>query len=308
MISIITPVYNGAPYIKETIDSVLNSIAEFDAEYIVINDGSTDSTQEILKAYGDKIILHSKKNGGESSAVNSGIELASGEIILIVSADDPLPSSEIFIGAETFFSENPEVVAWYPNWRIIGPNGEFIRDIEVEEYSEKMLIGRFRCLPGPGTLIRKSAAVEVGGRDTKWVFVGDYDFWLRLSRIGQLRKRPENIAQWRFHSDSTSISRRGKEMATERIQVIEEFLARNSINEPLAREARAHAHYFAARLSFFSPEVNGKKLLWKALRSNSFQIEDGNRLVYIFILLLPFSRILVRFLRPLLRRFGKALT
>ena len=308
MITIITPVFNGASYIRETVDSVLKSSAGYECEYIVVNDGSTDDTEEILKSYGNRIILHSKVNGGESSAVNTGIDLAKGEILLIVSADDPLPSSAIFEGAEYFFRENPDVVAWYPNWRIIGPRGEFVRNVEVEEYSDNLLIGRFRCLPGPGTLIRKSAAIAIGGRNTNWTFVGDYDFWLRLSRIGRLRKRSESVAQWRFHPDSTSISKRGHEMATERIRVVEEFLTLNPINEALARQARAHAYYFASRLSFFSREVNGKRYLWKALKSNNWKIEEGNFLVYSFILLLPFSRFLVTFLRPVLRRYGKALT
>ena len=308
MISVITPVYNGASYLRETIDSILNAINQKDIEYIVINDGSTDETEEILASYGSQIMVYTQENSGESSAVNKGLELAKGELVLIVSADDPLLDDKIFIEAETYFNANPDVVAWYPNWKIVNPNGTFFKDVEVEEYSDTSLIGRFKCLPGPGTLIRLQAALEISGRNPKWIFVGDYDFWLRLSRIGKLQKRDEYLAQWRFHPDSTSIAKRGKMMASERIEVINEFLSTNKVDQSLAREARAHAYYYAARLSLFSSEVPGKKYLWFALRSNKWKIQEGNFFVYISICFLPITRILVKKASPILRKFGKVLT
>ena len=308
MITVITPVYNGADFIVQTVESVLAASAGFDVEYILVNDGSTDNTLEKLTQFGDSIIIISKVNGGESSAVNRGLQLAKGDLVLIVSADDPLPSNKIFADAEVYFSQNSNVVAWYPNWRIIDGQGREIRTVEVDEYSDELLIGRFRCLPGPGTLIRKSAALSINGRNEKWTFVGDYDFWLRLSRVGQLVKRDKMLAQWRFHDQSTSIAQRGARMASERIGVIEEFIGANQLTLGLKRQAIAHAYYYAARLSFFDSQIKGKQFLGRALLANRGKIEDGKLLVYFFIAGLPFSRILVRMLKPLLRRFGRALT
>lgn len=308
MITVITPVFNGAQFIRETVKSVLECKQSFPVEYVVVDDGSTDSTLEILQEFGDEIKVVSKSNGGESSAVNLGIENSIGDFLLIVSADDPLPSPRIFSGVEEFFLENPKVVAWYPNWSIIDSAGLKIRTIEVEEYSEESLIGRFRCLPGPGTIIRKKAALEIGGRDCRWTFVGDYDFWLRLSRVGLLKKRGELVAQWRFHSQSTSISLRGLDMARERISVIQEFVKNNPLEESLRKMALAHAYYFAARLSFFDSKVDGKSLLRQAFSSNNRKIEDGSLLVYIYIWTLPFSRLFVNLIKPLLRKMGRVLT
>jgi len=308
MISVITPVFNGAHFIRETVESVLACKSRYNIEYIVVDDGSTDSTREILREFGGAIQIISKPNGGESSAVNVGMEHAQGELLLIVSADDPIPSGEIFNNAENYFLANPDLVAWYPNWTIIDTNGKAIRSVQVDEYSDDLLIGRFRCLPGPGTLIRTAAALRVGGRNTKWTFVGDYDFWLRLSRVGGIQKRDELVAQWRFHDQSTSISRRGLEMAVERVAVIEEFVESNSIDPHLRRRALAHAYYFAARLSFFDSNVDGKSLLRDAFASNNRKIEDGKFLVYLFIWTLPVSRITVSLFKPILRKLGRALT
>ena len=308
MISVITPVYNGEDFIQETINSVLNISQNYNIEYIVVNDGSTDQTLEQLKKFEGRIKVFTKINGGESSAVNFGLQKANGDLVLIVSADDPLPSEEIFNGAEDFFTSDPNVVAWYPNWTIIDEHGIQMREVEVDDYSDELLIGRFRCLPGPGTLIRRSAALAIGGRNEKWTFVGDYDFWLRLSRVGRLVKRNDVLAQWRFHEGSTSIAKRGLEMAMERVAVIEEFLSANRVDLDLERQAKAHAYYFAARLSFFDPRVDGKRLLRQALKANRMRIEEGKYLVFFFIMTSPLSRILVKPLKPILRFFGKALT
>ena len=308
MITVITPVYNGADFITETVNSVLQAKANHNLEYIVVNDGSTDNTLEKLEQFGDKISVFTKSNGGESSAVNLGLRNANGDLVLILSADDPLPSGEIFIGVEEYFSMNPNVVAWYPNWRIIDAANREVRVVEVDEYSDELLIGKFRCLPGPGTIFRKSSALSIGGRNENWIFVGDYDFWLRLSRVGLLVKRKQVVAQWRFHDKSTSIANRGLAMAQERIRVILEFTDSNKLDPKLKCQAIAHAYYYAARLSFFDSRIKGKTYLIKAMLSNRGTIDDGNLLVYIFIFGLPLSRPLVKFLKPLLRRFSNALT
>ena len=93
--TVITPVFNGEKYIRETINSVLDAAQGFSLEYLVVDDGSTDSTYQILMEFSDSIKIIRKQNGGEPSAVNRGLEESSGEFILILSADDPLFTSEI---------------------------------------------------------------------------------------------------------------------------------------------------------------------------------------------------------------------
>ena len=72
-VSIVIPVYNGEDYVNEAIDSALAQTYE-NCEVIVVNDGSTDNTEAIVKTYGNKIRYFSKENGGVSSALNVGIE------------------------------------------------------------------------------------------------------------------------------------------------------------------------------------------------------------------------------------------
>jgi glycosyltransferase involved in cell wall biosynthesis len=289
-LSVITPVFNGEKYIKETIDSVLNAIGNLEVEYLVIDDGSTDKTSQILKNYGNRIKVLSQPNKGESAAVNKGFNAALGDFVLVVSADDPLFTSEIFVGVSDFFDANPQIVAWYPDWKLINADGSLIEVITVQEYSDEKMIGRFLCLPGPGTFIRKTSALKIGGRRERWRFVGDYDFWLRLSRIGELRRRKQVLAQWRHHDDSSSIAFRGPQMFEERINVIKEFLNENELSEKISRMARGNAYYSAALLKFYSNKLPGKRALLKSFYFRKGIPENLKLKEFIYLALFPISK------------------
>lgn len=304
VLTIITPVYNGAKYISETIESVVNSTIEYPYEYIVLDDGSSDSTFESLQKYKDCIKIMSHKNIGESATVNRGIKNALGEFLLVVNADDPLLTSELINRGCKILIDNPSIAAIYPDWKIIDENGKTLKSKILPEFDEDILIGHCKCLPGPGTLFRKDKAVQINGRSLKWKFVGDYDFWLRLSRVGEIQRLPGVLAQWRENQNSTSFSQRDKKMALERIKVIEEFLFENKTSKNLRRKALGNSHYLAARLAFFDSGINGKNLLIKAFFLRKGWPEEAKLHIVLYlifmpissILLKPFSRIILKFL------------
>jgi glycosyltransferase involved in cell wall biosynthesis len=301
-LTFITAVYNGDDYIKSTIESVLHFAKDIDFEYLVINDGSTDETPTILASFGDKIKVIHQQNQGESASVNVGIDSAQGICCAVISADDPILTSKLFEDVFELFDSESKLAAIYPDWQMIDDIGNVIKTIQVPDYSDELLIGRCRTLPGPGVIFRTSFAQQIGGRRAKWTYVGDYDFWLRLSRIGEIRHRPEVLAQWRYHANSTSVTKRGLKMATERIAVIEDFLANNSVEDSLNRCALGTSYYMAARLVFFSNEVPGRKYLLKAFKYRQGWVEEAQLQVIAYILLLPISRWL---LNPILERSKK---
>ncbi len=299
ILTVITAVYNGADYIAETIDSVLKYAADLNFEYIVVDDGSTDDTLKILNSYGDALKIISHPNCGESASVTKAFNLALGCYLIVVSADDPLMTAELFRDVFEWFEKDENLVAVYPDWQMIDSSGQVIQTVRVPDYSDELLIGCCRTLPGPGVIFRRDAAVSIGGRNPKWVFVGDYDFWLRLSRVGEIRHRPNVLAQWRHHPNSTSVNKRGLKMALERIAVIEDFLSYNSIHKSIRQMALGHAYYTAARLSFFSREIPGKKYLFSAFALRKGWVEEAEISVIFFILLDPVSRFLVKPLKQL---------
>ena len=296
IVTVVTAVYNGEDYIEETILSVLSAAKNVEFEYIVVNDGSTDSTLNILKKFEDQIKIIDKSNSGESESVTIAFGEARGEFLIVVSADDPLLSEKLFEKSFDDFENDPQLVAIYPDWNMIGPEGEVLKTIKVPDYSDELLIGRCITLPGPGVIFRKSAALEIGGRRKKWTYVGDYDFWLRLSRIGELRHRPEVLAQWRYHPGSTSVNKRGPKMANERIAVVEEFLSEFPVDSRISRMALGSAYFMAARLVFFSKEVPGKRYLINAFRKRRGWVEEARIHIILYILLIPISSSLFKLL------------
>jgi glycosyltransferase involved in cell wall biosynthesis len=288
-ITIITTVFNGEDYLESTIESVLDCASEINFEYIVINDGSTDKTSNILNKYATEIKVINQENIGESASVTKGFKLANGELVMVLSADDPLFTREIFRNVFELFEKNENLVAVYPDWNLIDATGKILKKIQVPDYSDELLIGRFRTLPGPGVIIRKKAALTIGGRRSKWVYVGDYDFWLRLSRIGEIRHRPQVLAQWREHPNSTSVKRKNFAMASERIAVIEEFVEEFKIDDKLKKMALGNAYYMAARLSYFDPKIPGRKWLMQALRYRIGIPEESKLSHLLFLIAFPIS-------------------
>ena len=305
-LSVITAVHNGAQYIEETINSVLMHCSSIDFEYIVLNDGSTDNTLELLNKYESRIRVIDKENSGESDSVSTGFKLATGDLLLVVSADDPLLTKELFTGIFEKFAEDANLMAIYPDWQMIDARGEVIKVIRVPDYSDELLIGRCVTLPGPGVIFRKSAAIQINGRNPKWTFVGDYDFWLRLSRLGEIRHRPGVLAQWRHHPSSTSVSKRGLEMALERILVVQEFVLNNTIPKHIHRMALGNAYYMAARISYFDRKIPAKKFLFLAFKERKAWVEEAKLHEISYILFSPISRLFNPVINTLFEKFGRS--
>jgi glycosyltransferase involved in cell wall biosynthesis len=306
--SIITPVYNGEKWISETVKSVLDKCKDFNFEYIVINDGSSDSTLKNLLKFSEKITIIDQKNRGEAESVNIGLGSAKGKYILIVNADDPMRSSELLGLAKEIFEQNKNVVCAYPSWSVIDESSKLVRNILVDEFSQRVLIGKHICIVGPGGFFRRETALAIGGRRPNLKFTSDYEFWLRLSQKGKFQRIPGYLAFWREHDLSTSIALRGVTMADERINVIERFLEENSqLPEKLKRMALSSAYYHAAVLVYFDREIPAKKLLFRALLlspTNSISFEWK---VILYIILLPFSNSLLKLIKKigLLRKLPK---
>lgn len=299
--SVITPVYNGEKYLESTIVSVLTNLKDYNFEYIVVNDGSTDSSQEIINKFNNKIKCIKKVNQGQARAINSGLEVAQGMYSIIVNSDDPINSKELFKLSKEILDSQEKTVVAYPDWEIIDSAGRIIKSITVPEYSKNELVGNSHCLVGPGGVFRTEIAKKIGGWDPNFKFVPDYDFWLRMSTQGNFCRVPGYLALWRDHEDSLSISGRSLPMAKERIEVIQKFLNKYPQNKHLTRMARSNSYYRAAILSFYDYKVPGLNYLLKAFIHHPRSIIHKHKLILAFLVSAPVSSriIKIRFIRKI---------
>ena len=247
LVSIITPAYNRAPFVDETIQSVLTQDYP-NFEYIVLDDGSKDSTREVLARYEGRIRWDSHANMGEVRTVNKGFEMAKGEILCVVNSDDPLLPGAISCVVEAMM-RHPEVVVAYPDWDMIDAEGKGISHRQTFEYDYLNMVRWFHCVPGPGAFFRKSVVTALGGRDAQFRYVSDFDFWLRAGLLGPFKRVPKTLATFRRHSDGASSKDQGIAMAEEHIRLARKLFSIPDLPPGVAavkREAFGSAYYTAA--------------------------------------------------------------
>jgi len=219
LVTVITPAYNRASLIAETIESILAQDYP-NLEYIVLDDGSTDATLEVIKHYDGRLHWDSHPNMGETLTVNKGFSIARGDIVGVVNSDDPLLPGAISRAVETLLHQPSAVVA-YPDWQLIDAHGNKLQVVRCRDYvSHAEMVRGHYCLPGPGAFFWRKVIEETGGRDPAFRYVGDFDFWLRAGLLGDFVRIPEVLASFRTHADSASVCSSSVDMAREHLRVI----------------------------------------------------------------------------------------
>jgi hypothetical protein len=194
------------------------------------------------------------------------------------------------------------LVAVYPDWQIIDHVGNVQKVVVTQDYSFETMLGLNICIPGPGAIFRTNAALKIQGRNLNLRFGSDFDFWLRLSGLGDFRRIPKNLAQWRLHHGSTSVKDRGLEMAQERVAIINEFVSSSEISTALMRKALGNAYYSAAILRYFSKDVPYRIFLYKAFRIRKRWVESARFHEVAYLLFLPTSEYIWHWMK---KRFQK---
>ena len=185
MISIVIPLYNKEGCIGKTLGSVLaQSYRDF--EVVIVDDGSTDESTRIVSSIpDDRIRLITKENGGPSSARNRGIEVAIGEFIAFIDADD--------IWSLDYLKEMVDLIESFPNAVIWGFNYSTIQNGQVKELDTKEYRGyvsdKWDSFPffffTSSTCCRRATLIELGGFDERMVYGEDIDMWFRLLLSGR---------------------------------------------------------------------------------------------------------------------------
>ncbi|MDY6896820.1 MAG: glycosyltransferase [Cyanobacteriota bacterium] len=209
LISIIIPVYNGEKTIKETIESVLNqTFVNF--ELIVIDDGSQDSTLNVISSIEDsRLKVFSYQNAGVAISRNRGIKRASGKFIAFLDADDLWTSDKLESQLKALQS-NPQAAVAYSWVDYIDAEGEFLHSgnhIAINGNAYKQLLVENVLENGSNPLIRKDALIQVGGFNQSLTPAEDWDMWLRLAAGYEFVTVPSPQILYRTlsHSGSTNV-------------------------------------------------------------------------------------------------------
>ena len=206
VVSIITPSYNQADYLEETIRSVLGQTYPY-IEYILIDGGSTDGSPEIIQKYADKLAYwESVKDKGQTDAINKGFAHATGEIIAWLNSDDTFEPQAV-AEAVAFLNEHPEVGLVYGEANYIDGKNRVIGRFPAAQTDLAKLRRGYVHIPQQASFFRKSLWDQVGPLDDSFFFAMDYDLWTRLAAVSELRYLPGCVwANFRLHADAKTIA------------------------------------------------------------------------------------------------------
>ena len=206
------PVYNGEVYLQEAIDSILNQTFE-DFEFLIINDGSTDESRNIICSYNDSRIrlVDNEQNLGLISSLNKGLALAQGELIARQDADDvSLP--ERLASQINVFDQNADCILVSSNIDVISADGSFQQTFERHCPSELVpwYLIFYNHISGHSQVVfKRDVALDLGGYLEQKNYAEDYDLWVRCSRTkGKLFILPESLVKYRIHDNSVSHQKR----------------------------------------------------------------------------------------------------
>jgi glycosyltransferase involved in cell wall biosynthesis len=250
LVTIITPAYNRADYLKETIESVLQQDYP-NVEYLVLDDGSKDNTVELLKEYDGRIYWESHSNMGEILTVNKAYGMAKGEYIAVINSDDPLLPGAISAVVDAFL-KNPDALVVYPDWQYIDGDGKSVMDVKTPEYNYLEMLGTHKCMPGPGTFVSRNALTLAGLRDPQVKYISDFDLWLRMGLYGPFKRLPKVLASYRVHPTSLSSTEQGRKMSAEDIDMLVRLYRRKDLPESVLKiknKAYSWAHYHACQVA-----------------------------------------------------------
>jgi glycosyltransferase involved in cell wall biosynthesis len=206
-ITVLMCVYNDALFLPEAVESILaQTFTNFD--FIIINDGSTDRSPEILQNYAKqdpRIILISRENHGLTKSLNFGTSLAKGEFLARMDADD-IALPDRFQKQLTFLKDHPSYVAVGSKVMQIDSDGAKLSAKRCpsthEDIDRRLLLGDGSAMVHPTIMVRLRAIHNIGGYNEEYRTAQDLDLFLRLAEVGNLFNLPDVLLHYRNHTNS----------------------------------------------------------------------------------------------------------
>lgn len=208
LVSVQMPVFNGAEHLVESIESILSQTLS-DFEFIIIDDGSSDESLEILQRYAasdSRIRLFSRENRGLSATQYELVTLARGEFIAQLDQDDIALPNRLELQVD-FLNKNSAVVCVGGSYQLIDGVGRYLTTMRLPAENSEIQAANLQghcALHHPSTMMRRQAVEDVGSYDIGYNAAADFDLWLRLGEVGQLANLDSVILKYRLHEKSVS--------------------------------------------------------------------------------------------------------
>jgi len=267
-VSIVTPSYNQAPFLAETIESVLDQDYP-EIEYVVVDDGSTDGSLAIARRYEERLhALVAQENRGQVAAINRGFEHTTGGLMAYLNSDDTLlPGAVSEMVAE--FEADPALVMVYGDALYTDAGSNRTGLLTSRAWDPPQMVRRCdNHVVQPSSMWTRAAWEHAGPFDERGYYFFDFELYLRLSVLGPVKRVARPWSTYREHARSKTIGdQRGK--ARDYLRFADAFLTSDRLPEelrPYAREGRASARVAAANNLYGQLELGpARRWLWQAV-------------------------------------------
>jgi glycosyltransferase involved in cell wall biosynthesis len=204
LVSIVTPSYNQARFIEDTIRSVLSQDHPY-IEYLVVDGGSTDHTTEIIRKYEDRVSWWvSERDQGQTDAINKGFARATGEILAWINSDDTYEPGAVSAALQ-YLVDHPQVGMVYGDCNYIDENGRLIGKFDSRPTSYRRIRQGYNHIPQQTMFFRADLWRQIGPLDPSFHYAMDYDLWTRISARSEIRYVPQTWANFRLHTAGKTI-------------------------------------------------------------------------------------------------------
>jgi glycosyltransferase involved in cell wall biosynthesis len=247
LVSIITPSFNQASYLQQTIRSVLEQDYPR-IEYIVIDGASTDGSIDVIRKYESKLAYCvSEKDSGQAEAINKGILRATGDIIAWLNSDDYYLPRTVSAVVKVF-DEIPDVDLVYGDMLAVDEHGRTINQLKYRQLTLQDLLC-FQIIGQPAVFMRRSALLASGLLEPSFHFMLDHHLWIRIAQHGKILHVPQIWSAARYHPEAKNRAR-AAEFGRDAFRILD-YAAKDENLAPLleriGRRARAAAHRVDAR-------------------------------------------------------------
>jgi glycosyltransferase involved in cell wall biosynthesis len=279
-VSVIMPCFNGESFVAAAIESVLAQ-SYSDIELVIVDDGSTDRSLDIIRRYGDAVRIFTQTNQGPSAARNRSIREATGEYIAYLDADDYWEPhfAESMVAALT----NSNAVLAYCGWQNVTPNDKspppFVPPDYENEGKRVALLSDAALWPIHATLTRRNALLEIGGFNEDLPVCEDYDLWLRLTFNKPVVRVEQVLSYYRHHKSLNASDKRGRD--AEYIRMIKKmFIEQNpalveDLPAAVLRECIDGGFMRRAYQCYWNRELlSARRIFRTALRERAISLRD----------------------------------
>ncbi|HSG26381.1 MAG TPA: glycosyltransferase [Anaerolineales bacterium] len=204
LVTVVTPSYNQAEYLEQTIHSVLGQ--EYpNLEYLIVDGGSTDGSLEVIQRYADRLAWWvSEPDKGQADAINKGFARATGKYVAWLNSDDLYLPGTVQKAVETL-EQHPDVGLVYGNLLSINARGEHVHTIRYRPFALEDLLAFF-IIGQPTVFMRRSILDQVGYLSEDYDYLLDHHLWLRFAAVSGLKYIPQPWAAARYHPSAKNMA------------------------------------------------------------------------------------------------------